>query len=361
MKRIVVVWLICFLFIVPGSFLHGAVSHHPSLDWRTLESDHFLIHFHNGELELARQTAAVAESAHERLSRFFNWQPADKTDVVLSDEADNGGGFAMAIPYNRTTIRVSPAAARLTGTDDWLERLFVHEYTHILHLDKAGGAPLWLRNIFGRLPFFFPGMLQPSWLLEGLSSYMERDDEYGAATRGAAGSTYYDSIMRLETAHGIKPLNQVSMSLDNSLSDWPGFLTRYTYGLHFYQFLESRYGKEAVMRLVEEYSDNLIPFMINSNSQRILGKSLGQLWQEFEQYLHDRYDEKIRSITDSGYRAETVISSHKSAYSPTMIKDTLYYLEYNGFEHRRLMRMREGTAEKLIDVNPGAAIDGNEN
>ncbi|MEN8190982.1 MAG: BamA/TamA family outer membrane protein, partial [Thermodesulfobacteriota bacterium] len=40
---------------------------------------------------------------------------------------------------------------------------------------------------------------------------------------------------------------------------------------------------------------------------------------------------------------------------------TLYYLEYNGFEHRRLMRMREGTAEKLIDVNPGGAIDGNEN
>ena len=59
--------------------------------------------------------------------------------VILVDQNDLSNGWATPVPYN--TIEISAAAPRaessIGNTDDWLRLVFIHEYTHIVHLSRA--------------------------------------------------------------------------------------------------------------------------------------------------------------------------------------------------------------------------------
>jgi len=137
--------------------LQAALTHDPSLHWKTLTSTHFEIHFHHGEEALAHEVAAIAERTHERLTRSLNWRPAQRTQMILTDRFDFSNGSATPFPRNTMTIIVTPPRSDsvLNNYNDWLDTLITHEYTHILHLDKRAGLPAGLQRVFGRLlPLF---------------------------------------------------------------------------------------------------------------------------------------------------------------------------------------------------------------
>ncbi|TPW10929.1 MAG: WD-40 repeat-containing protein, partial [Halothiobacillaceae bacterium] len=155
----------------------AGLSYDARLDWKTVTSRHFAVHYHEGEEALAEMTIAIAERVHAKLSPLFQWTPAGLTDIVLSDQVDFHNGSATAFPANRITLYTS-TPDEVEGLEDHagaLETVITHEYVHLLQMDKASGAPWVLRQIFGRFLLFFPGMLQPAWLLEGLATYYETD------------------------------------------------------------------------------------------------------------------------------------------------------------------------------------------
>ncbi|HHH48317.1 MAG TPA: peptidase S9, partial [Gammaproteobacteria bacterium] len=86
--------------------LRAALTHDPSLHWKTLTSTHFEIHFHDGEEALAREVASIAERTHERLTRRLNWRPAQRTQLILTDRFDFSNGSATPFPRNTMTIIV---------------------------------------------------------------------------------------------------------------------------------------------------------------------------------------------------------------------------------------------------------------
>src|SRR5512139_608844 len=72
----------------------------PSFVWTTLETPHFLIHFHQDGEAVARRAAAIAEDVHRRLAPRIKWEPKGKTRLVLVDAADEANGWASPLPYN---------------------------------------------------------------------------------------------------------------------------------------------------------------------------------------------------------------------------------------------------------------------
>src|SRR4029453_13910023 len=123
---------------------------------------HFDIHAHQGEEALARRLAEIAE----RVARKFQPSlglPRGRVQVILVDQFDVSNGWANPFPYNAIEIAaVPPAGEELIGnTTDWLELVFTHEYTHILHLDRTRGFMQGIRAVFGRGPIAFPNPFPP--------------------------------------------------------------------------------------------------------------------------------------------------------------------------------------------------------
>jgi len=70
----------------------------PNLDWRTIKTRHFYVHFNPNTEPLARRLAADAERAYEQLSHEMH-PPRGMIDLVLSDDVDFSNGFAT--PYQK--------------------------------------------------------------------------------------------------------------------------------------------------------------------------------------------------------------------------------------------------------------------
>ncbi|HED32880.1 MAG TPA: hypothetical protein ENJ08_01500 [Gammaproteobacteria bacterium] len=338
--------LLLFLLLISST----AFAVDPYLDWKTIESDNFYIHYGRGYERLAQKTANSAEQAHLKLQPFFNWQPGEKTHLVISDEMDAANGFATPLFFNRSVLFMAPpdSANTLEDFDDWLETLITHEYAHILHLDKSTGGVSILRKIFGRHFLLFPNAMQPNWFVEGLATYQETDQQQAI---GRGQSSVFKMMMRTEVQNETKPVAQVNLPLRS----WPTGTAPYLYGVNFYQFIEETYGKKAIQQLIENYSNNIIPFMINRNSAQVLGKDIDALWREFSHWLDDKYkDERVdgiegRKITQSGYNTG----------SPALSADgELYYVENGAFEHAALMqRMVNGNVQLAEVQSTGAQID----
>ena len=345
--------LICLL-LFPVSNTFAALSYDPSLTWDTLHSRHFAVHYHDGEEALARESVAIAEKVHARLSKLFNWTPSEPTDIILSDKTDFPNGFASPVPTNRMTLFVAaPDDLTLEDHAGFLETLITHEYTHILHLDKATGGPAAIRKIFGRLPlpFAFPNAFQPTWLIEGLATYTETDAERGI---GRGQSSFFDMFMRMEVDNGVKPLRQINQPI----ASWPGGTAPYLYGVQFYNFIAETKGQEKILRMIDNYSEDLLPFAINTNSEKVFGKNLSQMWDEFEAYLKRKYDPQLAAIRQQGVReGERITHGGYFGGSARALADgTLFYIRNDGRSHPALMVWRTGKSapKKLIDVHQDA-------
>ena len=219
-------------------------SANPNLRWRTLQTAHFTVHFAEERREDARLTAAIAEKVYPRITRQLGWEPREATHVLLLDSFDQSNGFATPLPFNYSGIFLTPPDdGELLQNRDWLEMVLTHEFTHIVHMDKARGLPLSLRNVFGRLWPSFPNAIQPTWIIEGLAVYNESD---AALAYGRLGNTHFEGMMRAEAARGLRSLAEVN-------ADGRGFpLNRaYLYGSYFFAFLRERYGETAIYDFIE--------------------------------------------------------------------------------------------------------------
>src|SRR5260370_23130536 len=132
------------------------------LRFRTVRTPHFEIHARQGEEAMARRLAGVVERVRVKFQPVFG-VARGRVHVILVDQTDLSNGWATPLPYDTIEITaVPPSAESLIGnTTDWLELVFTHEYTHILHLDRTHGLMQAVRSVFGRVPVAFPNGFLP--------------------------------------------------------------------------------------------------------------------------------------------------------------------------------------------------------
>ena len=317
----------------------------PRLDWRTLETEHFEVHFAARHRAQARAVAGTAERLLPAVTGLLRWQPSGRTHIVVLDSADFANGLASPVPFNYAMVFLSPPdEGELLQNRAWLELVLTHELFHVAHLDLARGAPLGLRRVFGRVPFFFPNAFQPGWIIEGLAVHTESDPARGY---GRLGQAQFAGLMRAEASHGFRPLSEIN-------AGGRGFpLNReYLYGSYFFAFLQERYGPEAISGFIESYSDNLIPFRVHSNPTAVTGKNMDQLWAEYDAWLRKSFPQEINSFQGE------VIAREWSLTSPALSADgTRWYIRGDGYTLPRLVRqVRGGKPEPLRAVEQDSRL-----
>ncbi len=345
MKRWLAVALLAFAPSAPAQWLELTFVD-PGLRWRTLESASFAVHFAERHRAQARQVAGMAESILPRLSALLRWQPAERIHLVVLDSADFANGLASPLPFNYSMVFLAPPdEGELLQNRQWLELVLTHELFHIVHLDKARGAPLSLQRVFGRVPFLFPNLLQPRWIIEGLAVHAESDPARG---HGRLGHSYFEGMMRAEAGRGFRSLAEIN-------AGGRGFpLNRdYLYGSYFFAFLQERYDSSALLDFIENYSGNVIPFRVHSATIVVTGKNMDQLWTEYLDWLKVRFALKH----DLPLQGE-VLERAWSLTSPALAPDgARWYLRSDGYTRSQLVRQAPGgKAEALRGVELDARL-----
>jgi hypothetical protein len=246
----------------------------PRLRFRTLITERFDIHFHQGEEALAQRLAAIAEAAAAGLEPKLG-RPSGRVHVILVNQDDLSNGWATPLPFNVIEIvAAAPRGSSVIGNgSDWLRLVFVHEYTHILHLDRSTGLFGGLRRVFGRHPVLLPNVFVPLWQIEGLATY------YESATTGEGRIPAGDFRSML---HRAAAAGRVSLDRASSVRvDWPSGNTPYLYGGYFHQYLAETYGEDSLAKLANATAGR-IPYLSSGAYKRVFGQSLGDLWREFE-------------------------------------------------------------------------------
>ncbi len=265
----------------------------PELEWRTLETPHFYIHFHQGEEEISLRAANIAEEIHRELVPLMEWEPSGRTHLVLTDNTDFANGTATPFPYNTIFVFIGAPfpESSINNYDDWLRMVIIHEYAHILHLDQVHRLSKGLQRLLGRL--YFPNFFKPLWLIEGYSTYQETS----LTTRGRGRGSYFDMILRSAALEDkLNTLDQGS----GVIATWPGGLFPYLYGVMFYQYLAEEYGEEKLAEISHTYCNRIIPFYLNASFRKVLGKDLYQLWREWESGLKNKYERQLDLIQEKG-------------------------------------------------------------
>jgi hypothetical protein len=309
----------------------------PGLRWRTLQTDHFDIHFAEQSRAEARRVAAIAERVYARTTRLLDWEPRRRTQVVLFNSGDFSNGFASPVPYNASGIFLSPPdQGELLQDREWLDLVISHEFFHIVHLDKASGAPLDLRNVLGRLLFAFPNALEPSWIIEGLAVLNESDAQH---RYGRLENTYFEGQMRAEAARGLRSLQEVN-------ADGRGFpLNRdYLYGSYFFVYLQERYGNGAVRAFIDDYSRNIVPFKIDSTAHAVTGKGMDAVWADYQEWLRARFAVGRREWSQ-GRELRRAYSISAPALGGAGIR---WYVETDGYTRPRLIRQAADSPPRVV-------------
>jgi len=160
---------------------------HSELDWTTLETDHFYIHYHQGLRETAEKSALIAEQAYPTIMAQLDLDDFGKTHISLTAEDEIMNGYAM--PSDQIFIWVSQndVAGQFGGSEKWLRLVVAHEFQHVAMVNA-------LRTWLGIWNFIDV----PAWFLEGTAEYYTETWRVGRSDARMKIHTYKNSMNTLD-------------------------------------------------------------------------------------------------------------------------------------------------------------------
>jgi Tol biopolymer transport system component len=299
----------------------------PTRVYKTVETDHFIIYYWEPLDDVARRVGVVAERAHRILSPALGKVPTEKTVVFMADDTDSANGFATTLPRNMIQLFATgpDGFSELDDHDDWLYGLVAHEYTHILHLDTLEGLPKIYNSIFGKT--WAPNQIMPRWVIEGIAVYEESKRSAGGRDRG----TRFDSYIRI-ARHA-----DADLRLDEITGNprrYPRGNAAYVYGSHFLRYVFDRFGDDKLREMAHVSGAYPIPFAVNRQIAKVVGKPFTELYDDWKGYLRDKYGMEEMAAERRGLRqgralthaAESELLPHYSADGKEV-----FWLAYDGY------------------------------
>ncbi len=277
-------------------------------EWKTIETDHFFVHYHEGAERTGRVVAKIAEEIYGPVTTLYNHKPDQKVSFIIKDYDDYSNGAAYFYD-NKIEIWAPSMDFDFRGTHNWLRNVITHEFVHIVQIQTSmkfgrrmpGFYLQWLGYESERRPdvlYGYPnviasypisGFLVPAWFAEGVAQYNRPQLRYDFW------DSHRDMILRsYALKDSLLTWGQMSVFGKTSL----GNESSYNAGFAFVDYIARTYGIESL----EKISRNLGllgAVSIDGAIERAVGKSGEQVYNEWATSLKRDYARRVQPILNN--------------------------------------------------------------
>ncbi|MDF1504722.1 hypothetical protein PYV61_17320, partial [Roseisolibacter sp. H3M3-2] len=260
------------------------------LNWRVLETEHFLVHYYPVEKEAAYDAARMAERAYARLSRLLQHQFREKKPIILFASR---GDFAQSNVFGDlgegTGGVTDPLRQRMaqpfTGDYRSFEHVLAHEMVHAFQFDifSRGRAGANLQTLAQVNP--------PLWYMEGMAEFLSLGYEHPQT----------DSWIRDAAINGNLPTIK-------QMTERPDQYFPYRFGFSLWQYVGQRWGDQAVGEIM-----NAVPNLgIERAFKRELGLSLEELSDEWKEAMQLKHLPRIAELDRARKFAQPLLTQRRT-------------------------------------------------
>ncbi|MCI0449361.1 MAG: biopolymer transporter Tol [Chlorobi bacterium] len=322
---------ILIIFFALTTYVFAQFEPNPELDWFTIETQHFYIHYHKGTERTANLVAKIAEEIYGPITSLYNYRPDDKTSWIINDESDISNG---ATDYYGNRIEIAAVALDfdLRGTHNWLRNVITHEYTHVIQVQasmKFGTKfpSLYLQylnyekerrpdvlygypNVIVSYPLSGVGV--PAWYAEGTAQYQRQQLGYDYW------DAHRDMILRMRTL-GDELLSWEDMGQFASVTTYKAE-SIYNSGFALVRYIADKYGEDKHREISENLGD-VLRFNSEGAFTKAIGKSGSDLYNEWKAYLKQDYNERVSPIKEVWIEGEQIAKVGFANYYPQFSPD----------------------------------------
>lgn len=316
------------------------------LKWLTIESDHFKIHFQEGNSRSAQVVSRIAEEVYKPITELYEHEPNTKVSIVLKDREDYSNGAAYFFD-NKIDIWIPALDTPLRGTHNWLRNVITHEFTHIIQIQASmksarrypAAYVQWLNYEEVRRPdvlYGFPngimtvpfaGVSVPAWLAEGTAQYQRSSLAYDEW------DSHRDMILRTRI------MKTQAMTLDQmgTFSSKTSLEreTIYNHGFAFSIWIANKFGEKSLKNI----SNALSSKSVNNVAEAIkiaTGTDGYELHKQWVEDLKQSYEKQLSGVNFS----EEKLIEEKGFFNFHPVKrpghNQLAYLSNKGYDFGRV-------------------------
>lgn len=305
---------------------------HPELEWFTIETEHFMVHYHAGTERTASLTAKIAEDIYEPITSLYQYEPDTKISFIIRDHDDNSNGAAFYLD-NKVEIWAPAMDFHLRGTHNWLRNVLTHEFSHMISLGAARKLPRqaaisWIQW-FGYEPekredvlhgypntlVYFPitWTICPLWFAEGMAQFQRRGLNYDNW------DAHRDMLLRTSALENklYTLFDMTNGGGDHSVDYESAF---YNQGYAFTSYIAYQYGEETLNELVDALHE-FKRFTMNSATEKVLGITLDSLYQQWSHWIIDKYQDGSSMILENQVQGEIIESKGIANFYPEFSPD----------------------------------------
>jgi hypothetical protein len=263
------------------------------IDLSTLETKNFsLLYFDPVQTYLTPYLGRAVENSLAWHKKMFDWQPWDRTTVLLKDFGDYGNAAARSSPNNATLFDVAPLSQSMeTFTPG--ERFFTltnHELAHVATMDVWNQRDaFWRRFLQGKpMPIqehpesilwnflATPRNAVPRWYLEGSAVFFET---WMAGGLGRGQGAFDEMVFRAKVRDGEKLYSPLGLESEGTAVDFQVGVNAYLYGGRFISWLALTQGPQKVVDWLKRGDDSK-PFYA-SQFRHVFGVKLDDAWRQW--------------------------------------------------------------------------------
>ena len=252
--------------------------------WRRIRTPHFDILFPASIGREANRVANTLEHLYKPVAKSLHIQPR-KITLILRNQLAMANGFVTIGPRRMEFFTFPPQDYNLLHVNDWLSLLAVHEFRHVVQLERID------RN----------AAYAPPWFLEGDAVGIET-----ALSRGGRGRIPHFGLLykvNLLAYGGFRYQKQLFRSFKHSIPD------HYRVGYYLTTYLRRQYGAEALSKILQKTTWYCwFPFAV----KKVTGKSLSKIYKDANQDLLLQWQQQLAGLPLTA--AQSLMTSKQADY-----------------------------------------------